>query len=90
MSAKPRVRVRSGGSIGVVIPIRDVTPDEVWQALDSVGQLAEIGAIDGIAIAATLRDGSVSTCYVVGENVFLMMGALRQIARRVEGDVPVT
>lgn len=88
MSTKLRVRVRAGGHLGEVIPTQPTSSDEVWMALHTMLQLADSGQLSGIAIAATLHDGCVSTCYATGENVFTLMGAITQVARRVESEVP--
>lgn len=88
MSAKPRVRVRAGGHLGEVIPIKPMSTEEVWIVLNTMFELAEAGHLNGIAVAATLHDGCVSTAYVTGENVFTLMGAIKQVARRVESEVP--
>lgn len=85
---KRRVKIRAGAHLGEVIPSKPVSPDEVWMVLNTMFELAEAGQLSGIAVAATLHDGCVSTCYATGENVFTLMGAIRQVSRRVEGEVP--
>lgn len=89
MRAKLRVRVRAGGHLGEVVPIMPRSPDEVWQAISSIQELAERGEIAGIAIAASLHDGGVTTCYALGERAFTLMAAIRQVERRVESEVPI-
>lgn len=95
MSAKPRVRVkapmvyvRPGERLGVVVPIMPRSDDKVWECLGNMQEVAERGELSGIAIAATHHDGSVSTCFAIGNNIYTLVGAIRQIGRRVENDIP--
>lgn len=93
MSAKPRIRVRAGDSIGVVINMAEYAPIEPDQdfmvALESTADLIESGEICGLAIAAARYDGGVTTCYVLGEKAVTLMAAIRQLQRRVESDIPL-
>lgn len=82
------VYVRPGERFGVVVPIAPKSDDQVWACLGNIQEVAERGELSGIAIAATHHDGSVSTCYAMGENVYTLIGAIRQIGRRVESEVP--
>jgi len=88
MSAKPRIRVRAGGSIGVVINMAEYAPapDEalLLTAMETMGELIVAGEISGLALAASRFDGGITTAYVAGDHVFTLMAAIRQVQRRVE------
>lgn len=91
MSAKTRIRVRSGDSIGVVINMAEHAPefdDSLLIALDTMREMIEAGEITGLAIAGARFDGGVTTCYVLGDRSLTLMAAIRQVQRRVENEIP--
>lgn len=91
MSAKPRIRVRSGDSIGVVIDMAEYAPEpdeRLIIALDTMREMIEAGEITGLAIAGARFDGGVTTCYVLGERSLTLMSAIRHVQRRVESEIP--
>lgn len=91
MSAKPRIRVRSGGSIGVVINMAEYAPEpdeSLTIVIETMRAMIEAGEITGIAVAAARFDGGITTSYVQGESIFRLMAAIRQVQRRVENEIP--
>lgn len=90
--SKPRVRVRAGESIGVVVNMAEYAPapdEALITAMESLGEMIVAGEITGLALAAARFDGGVTTCYVLGDRALTLISAVRQLQRRVESDIPL-
>ena len=95
MSAKPRVRVRAGESIGVVINMAEYVSDEyapdedVMMAIEKAAHIVLEGDIVGIAIAFVHCDGATSNFYVNGPSRSTLLGATYRMMSRIQADEPI-
>lgn len=85
VAAKPRVRVKAQTKYVTASVVEwKRRPDPCIQSmLSQFTEIASNGSIDGMAIAATAPNGNVHTAYVIGENIFTLIGTLEHLQRRV-------
>lgn len=88
METKPRIRVKakSRPNLTVVPMCRPIDPD-LTRVLDHFGQLVGDGRIVSISVAGVWHDGTVTTAFVNGGQLFTMIGAIRHLQRRVEMEI---
>lgn len=83
-------RVKPAGRVigrkPVVVPLSFPVDPDVTRVLTQFNECAAAGTISGIAVATVNRDGSTSSAYVIGSNVFTLMGVVRNIQRRIEDE----
>lgn len=83
-------RVKPAGRIigrkPTVVPLEFPVDPDVTRVLTQFSERAATGTVSGIAVATVNRDGSTSSAYVVGSNIFTLMGVVRNIQRRIEDE----
>lgn len=70
----------------VVVPLEFPVDPDVARVLEQFNERAATGSISGIAVATVNRDGSTSSAYVIGSNIFTLMGVVRNVQRRIEDE----
>lgn len=88
---KPRYRVKaSSRPCHVVVPFAPTADQDVTEAIATISEMAAAGEIVSVGIAASRRDGGVTTAFVSGRHLFPLTGAVRVLDRRLsEHTVPL-
>ena len=80
---KPRYRVKaSSRPCHVVVPFAPTADQDVTEAIATISEMVAAGEIVSIGIAATRRNGGITTAFVCGRHLFPLMGAVRVLDRR--------
>lgn len=71
-----------------VVPFPVDEPDpHLRKMVADIGEAVESGAIDGLAVIGTMKDGSVMTAYVKGSHLFAMIGASSYMTSRLKEEI---
>ena len=86
---KPRIRVHAASrAMLTVVPFKKPEADpDITRAIGQFEERAADGSLVSVAIVGVNRDGSVSSAYVVGPQLFALMGAVHHLQRRVSSEL---
>ncbi len=85
---KPRVRVKAGSRrVAEVLKFQRRPDPVIADMLIQFIEKNEMGVLDGLAVAATWHDGTVSTAYTLGSQNFKMLGCVEHLSARVRNGI---
>lgn len=85
---KPRVRVKAGSRrVAQVVKFQRKPNADIAGMLAQFLERNEAGVLDGLAVAATWHDGTVSTAYTLGSENFKMLGCVEHLSARVRNGI---
>lgn len=85
---RPVYRVKANSRpVPVVVPLTRPPSGDVLTMLGKYVDMAKAGDIDGIAVAATRRDGGITSSFEVGRSLFHMMGAVQCLDQRLRKEI---
>ncbi|MEQ1718108.1 MAG: hypothetical protein ABL907_19375, partial [Hyphomicrobium sp.] len=69
------------------VPLTRPPSGDVLTMLDKYIEMARAGDIDGVAVAATRRNGGSVSSFLIGRSLFHMMGAVQCLDYRLRKEI---